>query len=88
MKDTAILGIVSFVNLLKHDAKETIELLSANEINTKIITGDNIYLGVQTAIIVGMIPSNASIAILEGSTLLKDELTVKTLTRNSEGVFD
>ena len=64
MKDITILGLVSFVNLLKDDAKQTIETLTANEINTKIITGDNIYLGVQTAILVGMIPPSASIVIL------------------------
>ena len=64
LRNITILGIVSFVNELKSDSCQTIELLSKNEINTKIITGDNIYLGIQTAIRTGMIPSNAKIVVL------------------------
>lgn len=66
LKQTTILGVITFVNLLKSDAKETIDLLTTNEINTKIITGDNIYLGIQTAIETGMIPEQATVAVIEG----------------------
>lgn len=66
LQHTSILGLVTFVNLLKEDACESIATLTNCEIATKIITGDNIFLGIQTAVLVGMIPSTASIAVLEG----------------------
>lgn len=55
LKQIAITGVVTFINELKTDAIETIATLSSAKINTKIITGDNIFLGVQTALSTGMI---------------------------------
>ena len=69
--DTTILGVVTFVNLLKEDARLTVNTLTECEINTKIITGDNIFLGVQTAIAVGMIPKHSKVTVLEGSKYSK-----------------
>lgn len=66
MKRTNILGLVTFVNLLKEDAQSTIEALTKSEINTKIITGDNIFLGVQTALMTGMICTGTKVIVLEG----------------------
>lgn len=57
LKHTKLLGIVTFVNQLKDDAISTIETLAEAGITTKIITGDNIFLGVQTAFATGMIES-------------------------------
>lgn len=53
--NTKLLGVVTFNNQLKDDSYSTIQTLAAAGINTKIITGDNIYLGVQTAFATGMI---------------------------------
>lgn len=61
---TSILGVVTFINQLKPDAKSTISTLAECDINTKIITGDNIFLGVQTAIMIGMIPPQAHITVI------------------------
>lgn len=64
LQNCDIIGLVTFMNSLKEDAQETVSALTAAEINTKIITGDNIFLGVQTALEVGMISSNTRIIVL------------------------
>jgi cation-transporting P-type ATPase 13A2 len=66
LQNTAILGLVTFVNLIKPDARQTIETLRECNIGTKIITGDNIFLGIQTAFATGMIPDSARVVVLEG----------------------
>ncbi len=62
---------MTFVNQLKADARSTISTLAECSINTKIITGDNIFLGVQTAMMVGMIPEHSKITVLEGKKYSK-----------------
>ncbi len=64
LKAIDILGVVTFTNPLKQDARETIQNLSQSEITTKIITGDNIFLGVQTAMMTGMIPLQTSVIVV------------------------
>jgi P-type E1-E2 ATPase len=59
-----IIGVVTFINQLKEDAKETISALTAAHINTKIITGDNIFLGIQTALLAGIIKPTSKIIVL------------------------
>jgi hypothetical protein len=61
-----------------------------SDINTKIITGDNIFLGVQTAIMVGMIPPQAKITIIEGRKYNKDtnRLEVLHLFKNENGKIE
>ena len=56
LKNTKIVGVVTFVNLIKTDARQTIDTLASCDISTKIITGDNIFLGIQTAFMTGMLP--------------------------------
>lgn len=56
MQKMDMLGVVTFVNQLKEDARSTVRALSQAQIHTKIITGDNIFLGIQTAILSGMLP--------------------------------
>lgn len=58
--------MVTFINLVKNDAKSTITTLTEAEINTKIITGDNIFLGIQTAIFTGMIEAKDKVIVIEG----------------------
>ena len=58
------MGVVSFVNELKDDARTTLATLTACDIATKIITGDNIFLAVQTAVETGMVSEKATVAVL------------------------
>ena len=44
-----MLGLVAFENKVKEEAKEAMERLRDSNIETKIITGDNIYIAVETA---------------------------------------
>ena len=59
-----MLGVVTFVNDLKSDAAATINTLEGVGITTKIVTGDNIFLGVKVAYLVGAIPSSKKVIIL------------------------
>ena len=66
MKNVNILGVVTFVNLLKEDTKATLELVRECQISAKIITGDNIFLAVKTAIMSGILPQDAVIEVVQG----------------------
>lgn len=87
LRETEMLGVVTFVNKLKEDAASTIAALNAADISTKIITGDNIFLGVQTAFATGMITPDKRVIVVEGSKY--DRKTGATelleLTRNPAG---
>jgi P-type E1-E2 ATPase len=52
-----MIGLVTFDNKLKDDTIQTITNLREAEIKTKIITGDNIYIAVETAIRSGILDS-------------------------------
>jgi cation-transporting P-type ATPase 13A2 len=80
LQHTAILGLVTFVNLIKPDARKTIEALRECDIGTKIITGDNIFLGIQTAFAAGMIPESARVTVLEGRNFDAESGAVDFLT--------
>jgi magnesium-transporting ATPase (P-type) len=41
---------VTFANALKPDSVQTIAALTAAEIKTKIVTGDSIFVAIQTAL--------------------------------------
>ena len=51
---------------MKTDAVETIRTLTECAVNTKIITGDNIFLGVKTAMMTGMVPPDHRVVVVEG----------------------
>lgn len=76
---------MTFVNLLKEDAQSTIEALTESEINTKIITGDNIFLGVQTALMTGMISTGFKVVVLEGAKFRGQSVEVTELARLPSG---
>lgn len=46
MKDINFLGLLVFENKLKSDSKNTIELLKEGAIDSRMITGDNIYIAI------------------------------------------
>lgn len=62
-----LLGVVGFENKLKHDTVETIRILMEGGIEPKIITGDNIYIAVETAIRTNILPHGSEIILLEGT---------------------
>ena len=64
LEGTRMLGVAAFGNQLKDDAVDTIQTLTECDIHTKIITGDNIFLGVKTAIMTGMVRPHQRVAIL------------------------
>ena len=61
-----ILGLVAFENKLKSDARELIQRLRTANIDTKMITGDSIYVAAETAIRSGIIPQESAILLIEG----------------------
>lgn len=81
LKSIEIAGVVTFINLLKEDAHSTISTLSEADISTNIITGDNIFLGVQTAFTVGMIPPRTKVVVLEGAKLRGDSIKATEIKR-------
>ena len=48
--------IVTFANSLKPDAASIISTLQGANIKTKMITGDNIYVAIQTALSLEIVP--------------------------------
>ena len=66
LRGIEMLGLATFANRLKDDAASTLRGLAECQIDCKIITGDNIYLGVQTAFAVGMLPPHCYVVVLEG----------------------
>lgn len=60
------LGLVAFENKLKHDTRQTIDKLVLAGIEPKIITGDNIFIAVETGVRAGVISADDSVLLLEG----------------------
>ena len=65
-KEIKVLGLVAFENKVKDEAKETMEKLRESNIDTKIITGDNIYIAVETALRSGILEEDQKVLLLEG----------------------
>lgn len=65
-KGITALGLVAFENKLKHDTRETIDRLVQAGIEPKIITGDNIFIAVETGVRAGVISAHDQVILLEG----------------------
>jgi magnesium-transporting ATPase (P-type) len=65
-KGLTLLGVVAFENKLKPDTVETIKILMDAKIEPKIITGDNIFIAVETALRTNILPHGSKIILLEG----------------------
>lgn len=50
-----MLGLLVFENKLKPDAREIMEKLQIAEIHPRMITGDNIYIAIETAMRCGIL---------------------------------
>ena len=57
---------MAFENKVKEEAGETMQRLRESNIDTKIITGDNIYIAVETAFRSGILRDNERVILLEG----------------------
>lgn len=58
------MGLVAFENKLKHDTRETIDRLVLAGIEPKIITGDNIFIAVETGVRAGVISAQDQVILL------------------------
>lgn len=61
-----MLGVVAFENKLKDDTVETLRKLMDAHIEPKIITGDNIFIAVETALRTGILPHGSQVLLFEG----------------------
>lgn len=78
-RDLTMLGLVTFDNKLKHDTVETIQKLTDANIEVKVITGDNIYIAVETAIRTKILVEEEEVLLLQGAA--------QTFTRKEEGSY-
>jgi P-type E1-E2 ATPase len=60
------LGLAAFENKLKVDTRSTIDKLNESDIESKMITGDNIFIAVETGFRAGILRENEKIVLLEG----------------------
>ncbi len=63
-KGITALGLVAFENKLKDDTRETILKLVESNIEPKMITGDNIYIAVETGVRAGIIKKDEKVILL------------------------
>ena len=61
------LGLVAFENKLKDDTVQTIEDLHRANVEPKMITGDNIYIAVETGMRSRIIEKDEKVILLQGS---------------------
>ncbi len=67
--ELTMVGLVTFENKLKAETKEAIDKLSNSKIQTKIITGDNIYIAIETAHRSGILsskPLDNKVIVIQG----------------------
>lgn len=67
-KETKVIGFVAFDNALKGDTAATMRKLIRANIEPKMITGDNIYIAIETARRAGILKGGEKIAVLEGKS--------------------
>jgi magnesium-transporting ATPase (P-type) len=72
LEGTSLLAVVTFANALKSAAKQTIATLQNADIATKMVTGDSIFVAIQTALTLEMVPLGQRIIALEGARLRLD----------------
>jgi magnesium-transporting ATPase (P-type) len=64
--DIIALGIVAFENKLKVDTRSTIDKLVESDIEPKMITGDNIFIAVETGFRAGILKEGEKVVLFEG----------------------
>lgn len=67
LEGITMLGMLVFENKLKPDASETITRLSLADIRSRMITGDNIYIAIETAMRCGILERREEVIVLEGN---------------------
>lgn len=66
-------GLVCFENKLKGDTKETLERLARSNIESKMITGDSLYIAAETGRRAGILGLGEKVVFLEGKNCVKME---------------
>ena len=66
MKGLIMAGLMAFENSLKPDAAETIDLLRQANISSRVITGDNIFIAIETALRCGILQRGQDLTLLQG----------------------
>lgn len=59
-------GMLAFENKLKHDASEIMVKLAFARIQPRMITGDNVYIAIETAMRCGILERKTEVMVLEG----------------------
>ena len=59
-------GILAFENRIKEDTPKLMNKLKQSNIESKIITGDNVFIAVETAIRCGLLGERDKVIVLEG----------------------
>lgn len=59
-----MLGLIAFENKLKHDARETIHRLELAGIRSRMITGDNVYIAIETAVRCGILDRRDEVLVI------------------------
>ena len=68
-----MIGLLVFGNKVKEEAKELIEKLKIANIESRMITGDNIFVAVETAIRCGILNSAEKITVFQGRNQLSSQ---------------
>lgn len=80
-----MLGLIAFENKLKQDARETIHRLELAGIKSKMITGDNVYIAIETAVRCGILGRKDEVIVLEGrNTEISRQLTAADIKFNAK----
>jgi magnesium-transporting ATPase (P-type) len=87
LRGVRLLGLATFTNQLKDDARRLVETLREAEIAVKVITGDNLFVAVQTALALGIVAAGRSVVALEGAKVQPDgSLRAVAVSRDEGGV--
>jgi P-type E1-E2 ATPase len=63
-QDIVALGLVAFENKLKNDTRVTMDRLIESDIEPKMITGDNIFIAVETGFRAGILKEDEKVVLL------------------------
>lgn len=66
LRNIEMLGVVTFSNALKDDTLHTISTLQRCGINTRMITGDNVFVAVEVAFQSGILDQQEPVLVLSG----------------------
>lgn len=60
------MGLLAFENKVKEEANDTFQRMKESNIECKMITGDNIFIAIETAVRCGLAEGKGKFLMLEG----------------------